>query len=95
MVIEDKTRFTVDSFVESSDVSLEDDFMVNGVRFIEVSGDGGGELTWYHVDGEGYVSVIELTDPREFDDANYSFARLAESGEKVMCDDDGVHREWE
>lgn len=94
MVIEDKTMFTVEEFVESSDVEMVDDFMDKGVRYIEVEGEETGEVTFYHVDDDEIVSVIPLTDPREFTDANYSFARLADSGEKVMCDDEGVHREW-
>lgn len=95
MVIEDVTQFTVEKFVNTSDVELVDDFMDKGVRYIEVEDEDTGESTFYHVDDEEIVSIIPLTDPREFMDANYSFARLEDTGEKVMCDDEGVHQEWD
>lgn len=94
MVIEDKTMFTVEDFVESSSIEILEDFLDTGVRYIKVR-DESGDVTFYHVYDDGIVSMVALTDPREFTDASQSFARLSNSGEKVMCNDSGVHREWE
>lgn len=96
MVIEDKTQQTVDEFVETSpDLTELDRFMHNGVRFLYAENRNGEEV-FYHIDPNEYVSIIPLSDdPRGFIDANYTFSRLEDTGEKVMVDDEGVHLEWE
>lgn len=80
----------IDEVKSSEDVL--DDFMVNGVRFLEV--ERGEDVYYLAVDDAGEVSPTSLTDPREFDDAKYTFARVESTGEKVMVDDTGIHHEW-
>lgn len=83
---------TVDELQDDDGVEIRDDFMVNGVRFIEVQ--EGHEVYYRNVNPEGEVSDTRLTDPREFGHANYTFARIYGDGEKVMVDDDGIHQGW-
>lgn len=76
-----------------SNEPVTDDFMKNGVRFLELTPDDEAQY-FLHVDDLGSVSSTALTDPRDFMDANYTFARIRDTGEKVMVDDDGIHHDW-
>lgn len=98
-MIEDVTQFTVEKFVESSDsMTLEDRFMVLGVDFIEVMIND--ETVFYHVDDDGFVTIVPLLDPREtinppkYSEERYTFAELKDDGSKVLVDDDGLHNNW-
>lgn len=97
MVIDAGKSDTVQEFLgREKNITLHKQFMVYGVEFIQVREDE--DTVYYTVNDNGIVVNIPLgTHPQEFvspTDDSITFSTLYETGEKVMVDDDGVHREW-